>query len=225
MKQLFFLAFMVISFACTAQSKKELLAQLQHYQLKEQQWRADSLQWATEKQAMAQTAAQEKNAAQQEIATLQNNQKNLQNQIADCQTLTRRQVEVFDIYSFGYQPFKNSDKEFKAQLKNTLKAIENARWKNIEELAAFLKSKKKTEAEKQMVFDAFSRLYPALKNSINRASFEIFSAETQNIIRQQIAIQTQNELNSAARENLWIQALDGRWTPEELALLLMAVNG
>ncbi|MCH2044672.1 MAG: hypothetical protein MK212_11190 [Saprospiraceae bacterium] len=200
----------------TAQKKKDLLLKLEQLEQRIQQ---DSLRLvAQQKQILSlnkQLLRQETNYTQE----LQAQKTEHQLAIEQLEIKLRNKIEVYDLYSFGYHPLRNSKSSYIYQLKESQRAIIEARKNNVLTLRKTLRTKQIPVEEKELLVQKFNELYQFQPNiNINQLTQD-FSPKVEQRIQNKIRNKTQEEFIPIIRENLWIQALEENWSTDALQFL------
>lgn len=203
MRVLFMFLMLGCAWQLRAQSRKQLLEECRQWELRQARWQQDSLRQASEIALLNQEISDLD--ARYNICEL--SRQELQADIDYCLNQLKKRVEVYDLYSFGYQPLKTSVREYEALFAATRQAIETSRWKNVEQLGLMLGSKKLSEEDKTALTQAFGNIYPELRPLVWRDLVRP-DAALQQSIKNAIAAHTQTELQAMRLENLWIQALE-----------------
>jgi hypothetical protein len=200
--------FIALAFSANAQdkaleklSKKELLALLQTQQqtLNAQKKTIDSLN----------LSCQNLKTAQLDSMTLKNELiYELENQLFKIKNEPPKNIEVLDLYSFGYQPFKNNERQHSLFLEETRKAVEKARLRNIATMIGLLQSKKINIELKKQLFAGFLAAYQGYLDNLTMEQFSFSNADLDATLRNAVLQKTAKELDASNKENRWIMLLE-----------------
>lgn len=206
----------LISSPATAQKKKDLLLRLEQLESRIQK---DSLKLIEQEQQIRKLNNQLVSQEVKYKKELQDQEIESKEIINELETKLRNHIEVYDLYSFGYHPLRNSRNTYISQLKESQKAVIEARKHDVIILQKKLRSKQTPVEEKDLLVQKFNELYqfrPAI--NMNQLT-QNFSPKVEERIQGEIQNKTQEEFIPIIRENLWIQALEEQWSADALKFL------
>lgn len=131
----------------------------------------------------------------------------MQDQLIKYKEISSKNVEVLDLFSFGYQPFRNNEIQYAQFLKETTDEVLKSRIENVYRMRELFMSKNIHSELKYDIFEAFKRVYPGLLNVSQTDFIENFDTLLNNIY---LAVEnkTKWEISSSSFENRWIVLME-----------------
>lgn len=119
-----------------------------------------------------------------------------------------KEIEVLDLYSFGYQPYKYNERQYKQHLDDTRTDVISARLKNVRDLVRLLQSHKIEEDVKKSLYLGFVLSYNGYLDDISQEKLTYYNEALEAKIKTGITQKTYKELDIISKENRWIQLLE-----------------
>lgn len=199
-------------------SKKQLIAMLEKEQLKsdslnlvlkEERGRMnslekDQLELIAERKRMQSELEEGRNAK----LSFQQKYEELNKQYVGLCEAPPKEVEVLDLYSFGYQPLQYSEREYKKQLKIARENVEKFRMSNVLDLIRLLQSHKVEDEMKNLLFQTFKRAYQGYFDGMTQAQLTFYNPKIETSLKIGIRQKTFKEIDQIEKENSWIQLLE-----------------
>lgn len=199
-------------------SKKQLIAMLEKEQLKidslnlvlkaergrMNSLKKDQLELKAERKGLEAELAEEREAK----LSLQQKFEQLNQQYVGLCEAPPKEVEVLDLYSFGYQPLQYSEREYKKQLKIARETVEKFRMGNLLDLIRLLQSDRVEDDMKDLLFQTFKRAYKGYFDALTQAQLTFYNPKIETILKKGIRQKTFKEVDQIEKENRWIQLLE-----------------
>jgi hypothetical protein len=119
-----------------------------------------------------------------------------------------KNIEVLDLYSFGYQPYKYNERQYKQHLDDTRTDVISTRLKNVRDLVRLLQSQKIEEDVKKSLYLGFVLSYNGYLDVISQEKLTYYNEALEAKIKSGITQKTYKELDIISKENRWIQLLE-----------------
>jgi len=132
----------------------------------------------------------------------------LENQLFKIKNEPPKNIEVLDLYSFGYQPFKNNERQHFLFLEETRKSVEKARLRNIATMIGILQSKKIDIELKKQLFAGFQAAYQGYFDNLTMEQLSFSNAHLDATLKNAVLQKTITELDASNKENRWIMLLE-----------------
>ncbi len=116
-------------------------------------------------------------------------------------------IEVFDLFSFGYQPYRYNETEYQIHLKAAREEVIKARMANIFDLIRLLQSAKVDEERKKLLFQGFKLCYIGYFDSISQEQLTYYNSNIEQVLLKGVESKTYKEMDITAKENRWIELL------------------
>ena len=216
---LFFAAFITITLSAqdkpiSKYSKKELLALVERQSLelanhkivqKNKSEEIDSLNVIIEGAVDALNKFTQLTAEQaKDIERLEEKYANLSLKYETLLAEPPKDIEVLDLYSFGYQPYKHNERQYQQHLEVT----RTARLANVHDLVRLLQSHKIEEDVKKSLYLGFVLSYKGYLDHISQEKLTYYNEALEATIKSGITQKTYKELDIISKENRWIQLLE-----------------
>lgn len=119
-----------------------------------------------------------------------------------------KEVEVLDLYGFGYQPLQYSEKEYQKQLKIAREAVVDFRMNNVLDLIRLLQSHKVEDEMKKVLYQSFKKAYRGYLDQLTQAQLTFYNPKIEASLKRGIRQKTSKEFSQVELENRWIQLLE-----------------
>jgi hypothetical protein len=119
-----------------------------------------------------------------------------------------KEVEVLDLYSFGYQPMQYSEGEYQKQLKIAREAVLEFRMNNALDLIRLLQSHRVEDEMKKVLYQDFMKIYRAYIGNLTQAQLTFYNPKIESTLKRAIRQKTLKEIDLIEKENRWIQLLE-----------------
>lgn len=119
-----------------------------------------------------------------------------------------KEIEVMDLYSFGYQPYKYNEKQYQLHLDAAREEVIKARMANIRDLVRLLQSHKIDDDIKKSLYLGFVMTYKGYLDGIGQERLTYYNEALEAELKKGITQKTYKELDVISKENRWIQMLE-----------------